>query len=267
MNLPVVKFHPEKPTETGQVPNKLVLRTSKLEIGYRDKRLLPPIEISVNSGEFWAIVGPNGGGKTTCLKTLSGLLSPISGAFQWSEASRLGYVPQRSSIDLGMPVRVVDLVRSGLDRGNSFLIPGYVWFKRQEVHKAMKDTSISELAGQQISQLSEGQKQRVFVARALVTRPSVLLLDEPTSAMDVEAESRVYELLESLKQNRNLTMVLVSHHLALVARYATHILMLDKDRDFLMAGSVEEVARHGDILSRFGTVLKDALRHRFGLER
>ena len=122
---------------------------------------------------------------------------------------------------------------------------------------ALRDADVTHLARRQITELSEGQKQRVLMARALAVKPALLILDEPTSAMDAQAERGIFELMNNLRATRNLAVLLVSHHLGVVAEYATHLLMVDKDHGMLLSGSLDEIADHKECCVRYGTLFQN----------
>jgi zinc transport system ATP-binding protein len=233
-----------------------LLEIDKLVVGYHRKPLLPPVSFKIQQGQVWGIIGPNGSGKSTLLKTVLGLQSPISGALNPHPALRIGYVPQRTSFDLAVPSRVKDVVQSGLDRGWSFLDPLFVRKHRADIEQAMVDTHVENLAGQQFVTLSEGQKQRVMVARALVSQPNLIVLDEPTSAMDATAERKMFELLAELRQGRDLGVMLVSHHLPVVGEFATHAVYVDRDNQVVEPGDIKTVCECSHCVARYGHVLK-----------
>jgi zinc transport system ATP-binding protein len=238
-----------------------VLGIEALEIGYGGQALLPPCSVSIEAGQMWAILGPNGAGKTTLLRTLLGLHAPLGGALRWAPGARVGYVPQRASLESQIPARVVDIVRDGLSQGWSFLRPGARRGAAAQVARALEDAQISALARRPFGELSEGQKQRVLVARALAADPRALVLDEPTSAMDIGAERVILELLDRLRVAREMAVLIVSHHLHAVGHYATHALLVDKDHQALVSGPLEVVARDRACVSLYGAVLMDAVAH------
>ena len=240
-----------------------VLKIDGLEVGYGRTAILPPVHLTVRRGEMWAVLGHNGGGKTTLLRTLLGLLPRVGGGIVWASGRRhVGYVPQRSSVDADLPARTIDVVRKGLHQDWSFLNPLGWLGQGATVDRAMRDTRTPPLRSRQFGTLSEGEKQRVLMAQALVSDPPMLILDEPTSAMDLNAERATFELLEGLRRDRNLAVMLVSHHLAVVAEYASHVLLVDKDARFLLSGTVEEVAAHPAWQERFGRVFDAGLARR-----
>jgi zinc transport system ATP-binding protein len=229
-----------------------LLRCRDLRVGYHGRAILPPISLEVRPGELWAVIGRNGGGKTTLLRTLLGLLPRVGGDVERLAGGGIGYVPQRSLLDASVPSRVIDAVRGGVERGWSFLRPTLTGEQRDAVKRALADTHVADLARVQLGELSEGQKQRVLMARALVNDPRVLVLDEPTSAMDAVAEGAVFELLDALRRERRLAVMVVAHQLHLLSGRATHVLFVDKDEGAALSGSFEAVARSRPFVRRYG---------------
>ena len=236
-----------------------VVQLTDLVVGYHKRPLLPPLSLQIGPGEQWALIGPNGAGKSTLLRTILGLLPAVGGKVDLDAHANLGYVPQRTSISPHTPARVIDLVRSGIDRGWSFLRPTHIRRSISDIERAMRDADISSLAKQQYPTLSEGQKQRVLVARALASNPELLVLDEPTAAMDIAAEEGVFELLERLREQRQIAVLVVSHHLTVAARHATHAIIVDKDRSYAAAGSMADIAAAEETRARYGRLLIDAI--------
>lgn len=228
-----------------------ILQVRRLSVGYHGSAMLPPLRFEVRPGELWALVGHNGSGKSTLLRTLVGLLPKITGELVWRAGATLGYVPQRSDFDRNVPARVLDLVRGGVHTGWSFVSPTFARRQQQRIQRALEDTNTAELARAQYAELSEGQKQRVLLARALVADPEVVVLDEPTSAMDLEAELAVFDLLDALRAKRRLAVLVVSHHMALLQRRATHIVLVDKDTRTALAGPAHEVLRSPELVRRY----------------
>ena len=228
-----------------------LLAARGLEVGYRGRAILPPVDLAIRPGELWALVGRNGGGKTTLLRTLLGLLPRIRGALERGPAFRAGYVPQRSELDLSVPMRVLDLVRDGLDTGWSFLDPLARRRGAAAAEAALADTATTALARHAYAELSEGQKQRALLARALASSPSLLVLDEPTSAMDLAAERAVFDLLDALRARRDLGVLVVGHHLPVLLGRATHVALVDKDDGLAEAGPLDEVARTAAFQARY----------------
>ncbi len=237
----------------------MLMNIRDLAIGYQGRPILPPLTLTVAPGELWAVIGPNGAGKSTFLRTILGLQPPLAGAIERGDGA-IGYVPQRSEIDPAVPQRVIDLVRMGVERGWRVLDP-LAARRNPAVQVAMRDTDVTALARTQWRRLSEGQKQRALLAQALAGEPKLLVLDEPTSAMDMHAEAGIFAVLERLRMERQLGIVVISHHLALLARYATHVLLLDKDERLALVGDRQTVLRHPAFMERYGQVLDRGGRH------
>ena len=232
--------------------SEAIIRTEALEVGYGRRALLPPLEVEIRARETWAIAGHNGSGKTTFLRTILGLLSPVSGRVVRRADAYLSYVPQRREDDEGVPARVQDYVKSGLDRGRSFLDPFYPLKHADRAVRAMEDTEVLELAKTPFEDLSEGQKQRVQIARALASDPHIVLLDEPTSAMDPKHEEAVFGLLARQKDERGIAFVVVSHHMSFIPEHATHVLFVDADRRIAVHGTRDEVVASEHFQLRYG---------------
>lgn len=222
-----------------------VVTARGLLVGYAGVAVLPAVDLDVRPGELWGLVGPNGAGKSTLLRTLLGLLPRVGGLMTWRPGLRVGYVPQRSDLDLSGPRRVLDVVRGGAEHGWSFLSPLSPWRRREAVWRALRDANAASLARAQVAELSEGQKQRVLMARALASDPHLLVLDEPTSAMDGRAERDVYQALGALRQARHIAVLMVSHHVSMLAEAATDLLLVDGDDGLVQAGPAPQV-REGD---------------------
>ncbi|MCA9518358.1 MAG: ATP-binding cassette domain-containing protein [Myxococcales bacterium] len=223
-----------------------------LVVGYKGRGLLPPIEAEVRRGELWALIGRNGSGKSTLLKTLIGLLPPVRGRLAWGRGVRASYVPQRGDYDDAVPARAIDMVRAGVDRGASFLDPLYPFRRRAAVHRAMRDTGCEALAPAPFAQLSEGQKQRVWLARGLASEPGFILLDEPTSALDAVAERASFDLLNGLRRERGLAVLIATHQMASLPSFATHALLVDRDDQVVLAGPIDEILRSPTYALRYG---------------
>lgn len=218
-----------------------LLGAQGLEVGYRGRALLPPVDFVIRPGELWGLIGPNGSGKTTLLRTLLGLVPSVGGRMYRREGVRVAYVPQRGDVDPVIPGRALDVVATGQDRGWSFLDPLAPWRRRGEILRALDEVGAGSLAHQRFAELSEGQKQRVLVAGALVSSPDLLVLDEPTSAMDQAGEHAVFHLLEALRQSRRLAVLVVSHHTALLMEHVSHLAFVDRECEVVSAGPLQEV--------------------------
>lgn len=207
------------------------IKIQNLSFGYANSNVLENISLEIKNRDFIAIIGPNGGGKTTLLKLILGLISPYSGSIDVfgmtpSQASqKLGYVPQDININLGFPIRVIEVVLMGiLDKKNIFF--GYSKKETQKALEALKKVGMQDFANRKINTLSGGQRQKVFIARALCASPQILILDEPTSSIDAHGEQDVYEILKEL--NKEITIVVVSHGISLLLDFAKKIFFINR---------------------------------------
>lgn len=211
---------------------KVIVKLEEVTVDLTGQRVLEYVNLSIKERDFLGVIGPNGGGKTTLLKVILGLITPITGrvtVFSGKpEKARgeIGYVPQVNLFDRSFPLTVFDAVLMG--RIGRTGTPGY--FKSHDRDKAAEALSIVGMAeghaGRQIGKLSEGQKQRVFIARALVSDPKLLLLDEPTASVDPTAESEFYDILNGLRDR--MAIVLVSHDIGVISRYIDKIACLNR---------------------------------------
>jgi zinc transport system ATP-binding protein len=228
-----------------------LLQCRQLVVGHGGRGILPPVDIDIRPGQLWAVIGRNGAGKTTWLRTLLGLLPPVSGALAFpGRAPRLSYLAQRQTFDPHYPLRVRDVVAMGTDRGSC-------WFARPRAQAALVDASLqqvgaSELAQRPFRELSEGQKQRVLFARVAAAQPDLAVLDEPTSAMDLVAEQEAWQLLQRLRQEAGLALIVVSHYVGLAGRYADQIVFLDRESSAAVVGTPREVFAHSLFRQRYG---------------
>lgn len=192
------------------------------DLGYPSHRVLRELSFGVNERDFIGIVGPNGAGKSTLVKTMLGLLPLCAGRMEWPGGRpTIGYVPQREQIDSIWPMRVRDMLQFTL----TALEPPH-WRRRGEherVAEVMQIAEIDALADQTLDTLSGGEMQRLLLARALVVEPQVLLLDEPTAAMDLFATERFMNLIARLHRDQHVTIMLVTHDLQSLAGRATTV--------------------------------------------
>jgi ABC-type Mn2+/Zn2+ transport system ATPase subunit len=218
-----------------------LIRLERAVIGYRVP-LLPPLDLSVSAGTTLGVLGPNGAGKTALLKSLLGLLPLIAGkrALPQGRPPRVGYVPQRDRLDMSWPLSVLDVVLMG--RAHLLgPVKRYGPRDRKAAREALGEIGVGDLADRPLFALSGGQHQKVLIARAIAAEPELLVLDEPTSAMDPAAERMLLELVQRLKSAHNLSVVLVTHQLTAVAGFATEVALVDRERGLFQVGPAAQM--------------------------
>ncbi|MCA1828228.1 MAG: metal ABC transporter ATP-binding protein [Myxococcales bacterium] len=218
-----------------------LVRLEHAVIGYRTP-LLPPLELTVRAGTTLGVLGPNGAGKTALLKSLLGLLPLIEGrrVLPLGRTPRVGYVPQRDRLDMSWPLSVLDVVLMGRARLVG-PIRRYSAQDRRRACDALDEIGVGDLADRPLYALSGGQHQKVLIARAIAAEPELLVLDEPTSAMDPAAERMLLELVQRLKSAHNLSVVLVTHQLTAVAGFASEVALVDRERRMFEVGPAAEM--------------------------
>jgi len=188
------------------------------------------------------LLGANGSGKSTLIKTILGVIPPLSGRVNLSKANGakpvLGYVPQRESFDPVYLISSYEVVLMGA-LGRVRPLQRFSSAEKNFAMECLKQTGVAELGRKRFSQLSGGQKQRVLIARALATRPDLLLLDEPTAGIDAAAAAAIMELLESLNAEREMTIVMVNHDLYSVRRHVRDVIWLHQGK--VLQGPVNEL--------------------------
>jgi len=206
-----------------------IIQVDNLTVSFGEIPILTSVSFTVNKGDYVGVVGPNGGGKTTLLHALLGLVEPTSGSVKLHECSAgahdptccIGYVPQHlMSEPFNLPFTVQELVQTGLMKERSR-------DASQKVEHALKKVGVSHLSKRNIQNLSGGEKQKVFLARALVTNPQILVLDEPLSALDEPSQKEVRTLLSQINKEGT-TIVMVSHDLNLIVENVTQVLCIDR---------------------------------------
>jgi zinc transport system ATP-binding protein len=193
------------------------LEVKDLTVRFGAVTVLAGVSFAVPRGGALVVIGPNGSGKTVLFKALIGVI-PYEGTVRWAEGTKIGYVPQKLDIERDLPVTGIDFLRA------KAAVTGA---SRDEIAQALALVRVGPSASKQpIGALSGGQFQRLLMAAALVGRPTVLLLDEPTAGVDEPGMETLYETLERLRKEHGLTILLISHDLSVVFRYATNVLCL-----------------------------------------
>jgi zinc transport system ATP-binding protein len=203
-----------------------LLKCNKLTLGYNNKDILHSFDYGIHSGEYLCIIGRNGCGKTTFLRGLAGVLRPKSGKIELCDNLRrnqIGYLPQITIAQKDFPASVEEIVLSAF-QGKSLLLPFYGKALRKRANECLELTRTENLRKESFRELSGGQKQRVLLARALCAAERLLLLDEPVTGLDPESSQNMYNIIKDLHENKNMTIVMVTHDVEAARNNATRVL-------------------------------------------
>lgn len=216
---------------------KNIVEIKNVSFSYGEVLVLKNISLSIHQGDYLGIIGPNGSGKSTMLKLMLGLLKPTSGEIKlfgqsiadFRDWNKLGYVPQKAiNFDSLFPVTVYEVVEMG--RYNKKRIwRGLKKSDHEIIEKSLRQVEMWEFKDRLIGDLSSGQQQRVFIARALSGEPEMIFLDEPTVGVDIKAQENFYALLKKLNQELGLTLILISHDLEVVSKEATEVACVNQN--------------------------------------
>lgn len=211
--------------------------------GYGSKIVLRNVSLDIWDDDFLGIIGPNGGGKTTLLKVILGLLTPISGQIRFYHQGmevpslKIGYLPQMNHIDKKFPISVREVIASGLSSEKP-LFRAFTRRQEQQIEKVIRQMDLEDLTRRPIGELSGGQLQRVLLGRSIVSRPQALILDEPNSYVDKRFESKFYQLLEEI--NRESAVILVSHDIGTVLSMVKNIACVNETLHYHPGSDVTE---------------------------
>ncbi|MFG6149811.1 metal ABC transporter ATP-binding protein [Halobacillus sp. B23F22_1] len=217
-----------------------IIELEQVSFKYEKEWVVEKVDLSIEQGQFLGLVGPNGSGKSTLLKLMLGINKPDRGTVklfgqpiknfnQWQE---IGFVSQKAnSFNSGFPATVLEVVKTGLVSR----IGTFKFFNRKHKEKAieaLKTVEMEEYANSNIGELSGGQQQRVFIARALVSDPSLLILDEPTVGVDAKHVTAFYDLLRKLNKEKEISLLMVTHDIGTITEHATHVVCMNKTVHF-----------------------------------
>ena len=219
----------------------MIFECKDVTLGYENKVVAKNLNFKIDQGDYLCVVGENGTGKSTLIKTLLGLIKPLNGEVianvQGKNHEGVGYLPQQTQAQKDFPASVWEVVLSGV-LNNDHRCPFYNKKDKAEAEKNMEKLNILDLKKRCYRELSGGQQQRVLLARALCATDSVLILDEPVTGLDPAASMELHETIKDLNKKENVTIIMVSHDIKNALNYATHILHLEQENDFF--GTVEE---------------------------
>lgn len=239
--------------------DSVILKCSGLTVGYPGQPVLANLNFAIHTGEFVGIVGPNGSGKSTFLKGILGLIPILEGEVTISGATsiqggnrRIGYLPQKSSHEADFPILVREVVLMGLY--------GQIgWLRRpqhrhkEQARQALETVQLADFTERPFAELSGGEQQRVLIARALASDPELLILDEPTAAVDITAQYEILEFLENLNRERGLTILMVSHDINEIVHFCDKVLLLNGNTGIF--GGPTEVLTKENLRSIYGNRL------------
>ncbi len=215
-----------------------ILEIEKLSFSYDKLNVLENVDLDILDNDFLAIIGPNGGGKSTLLKLILGLLKTKNGSIKKHlKKDLLAYVPQNTNLNTDFPITALEVVLMG-HVSISKQIFGYSKEDIDCALNSLKKVSMEKFASSKIGDLSGGQRQRVFIARALCSNPQVMLLDEPTASIDVKGQKEIYELLKEL--NKNIAIVVVSHDISVLMNYAKNVAHVNKNLVYHHLKNIEQ---------------------------
>lgn len=244
-----------------------IITTKNLSFNYGQAEILKDISFSVEPGDFIGLAGPNGAGKTTLIKVILGLLPITKGEVElfgssqvkFSDWAKIGYLPQKlSTINSLFPATVNEVVALGL-------LSEKTWPKRmtitdqKKVNSILEELGISDLKKRMLSELSGGQQQKVFLARALVSSPEILIFDEPSTALDPESRESFFELIKKLNQDKGIAIILITHDTSYIGKYANKFLYVDKS--LIYFGKFSDFCNSSKMNSYFGKYEQHVICH------
>lgn len=211
--------------------SNVAIEIKNLSAGYDSETIIENVNLQINHKDFFGIIGPNGGGKSTLLKAILGLITIQKGSIRIfgkpPERGRkyVGYVPQYAEFDKHFPISVWDVILMGR-RSIRGISPWYSQKDKQAAEHALKKVELLDCKNRHISELSGGQRQRVFIARALAANPRILLLDEPTASVDKDMQETIYQFLQEI--NKKITIVLVTHDIGVLSSYVNRVSCMNR---------------------------------------
>src|SRR3954471_2566643 len=221
-------------------PGERLLSTDALVVGHDGTPILPALSMTIAAGELWAVIGSNGSGKSTFVRTALGLVPPVGGRVERRADLRLAYVPQQAALDVIFPISVLDFVLMGLQGPHNVTLIAH-GANVARAAAALEEAGAAALQRRQLRDLSGGQRQRVLIARALATDADLVFLDEPTTALDATAEHEVLALIERLRAKRGAAIVMVTHLVEDGLERADRALLLDRDHGVAFAAPAAEM--------------------------
>ncbi|WP_372367310.1 metal ABC transporter ATP-binding protein [Candidatus Uabimicrobium sp. HlEnr_7] len=214
-----------------------VIDFQKVDLGYGKVKILSDVNLTIYNGEYCSIIGTNGCGKSTLLKSMMSIIKPLSGSIVISQ-TKMGYVPQNNVLDPLFPLTVFEVVKMGL-YGQMGLFKHIKKKHTSAILQVIKDVQLQGKENNLFRDLSGGQRQKVLIARALISQPNCLILDEPTSGIDIPSQHEILNLIKQLHQEQDVTIIMVSHDLNIVMKYSQSVAIIHNG--VLQHGQKEEI--------------------------
>ncbi len=223
-----------------RLPN--ILEVKNLSVSFNDEKVIDNLSFNLKKGENLVVVGPNGAGKTVLLRTLIGMIQS-EGEVRWNKDIKIGYVPQKILPEKNIPLNIEEFFN-------------FKKISSEQIQKALQSVGINNFSilKKKISVISSGQLQRILIAWSLIGNPDVLLFDEPLAGIDIEGEETIYNLLEQIDKERSLTMILITHDLSVVYKFADAVLCLNKKA--ICYGSPQEALTPEKLSQLYGGEIK-----------
>ena len=239
-----------------------LISVKNLGVAFDQRPVLKNITFDINQGDILAVIGPNGSGKTLLIRSILGLNSNYTGEIVWHHKPETSYVPQKMAFEKGFPLTVKEFFLFEIGKNMSFWKPSLKM--ESEIKKRLDEVKIGHLINHRLGDLSQGEVQRMFIARSLLEQPKIIFFDEPAAGIDISTEETVYNLLYDLYQKMGLTMVLVSHELSVVYRFATKVVCLNKG--LICQGVPQEVLTPEALKEIYGHHHTSVYKHTHDLE-
>lgn len=226
------------PIDPKHKSNTTLIEASDVEVRFGGNAVLTGANVVVRPGEIVTLIGPNGAGKTSLVRALLGLIKPAKGKVTRRKGLRIGYMPQKLSVDPSLPLTVERFLQLGAAR------------KDADIGAALSEAGVGHVMGNPMQGISGGELQRVMLARALLREPDLLVLDEPVQGVDVTGQAELYRLIQDIRKRRGVGVLMVSHDLHVVMAKTDHVVCLN--RHVCCAGHPQSVSRHPEFVALFG---------------
>ncbi len=222
----------------SQNSSQILASLENISLYLNDQQILKGINLEIRKGQITTLIGPNGGGKTSIARILIGILKASSGKVTIQKNVKIGYVPQKLAIDKTIPLRVIDFLKLSADSTTKQLV------------EITKKLNIENILEKSLHQISGGQMQKSLLAKALMGNPDILVLDEPTSNMDIAAQGEFYDLIEEIRKQQHCAILLISHDLHIVMQKTNQVICVN--HHICCEGNPESINNHPEYLSLFG---------------